>query len=467
MHFKEALMKRFEKFTAILLLLPLALSACSTAPKVNQNSDGALQQANQTESLEQGDPLDQGEIALPKAELADKKVTVYCWSEYFPEKEFEWESRSFVDHYGGEVETILSSGDYYENFYKLIAAGEIPDIMVAEAQSFPNMIMRGLVQPWDPYLAYDDPIWDETGAKGTIEEMRFDGQIYNLTAKAHTLGTMFYNLRIIEENGLEDPAELQARGAWDWDAFRELLDQTTMDVDGDGAIDVYGIVNTGDFPLALFASTGETHIEFSGSKFFNNLKSQKVRDAADFLYEIGVHGEGYMKLGDPIGDFLNGNAAFVFTNDYRGYVDYSALWETDGLGVVPMPAYPGADAQWQMALADNWWLMKGAKNPEGAALLMLCDQYDRVLSIDPNAASARQTLVNEYVAHGFTKDAAEATVSITQDLPVKIVFSRCVRLPDGNLEYYAMDQPWTTLADSASGAVDKAIADAVTPMAVE
>ena len=78
------------------------------------------------------------------------------------------------------------------------------------------------------------PCGDETGARACIDEMKWDGRIYNITGKSHDLGVMFYNKRLVEQTGLEDPAELQARGEWAWDTFKQYLEETTLDTDGDG-----------------------------------------------------------------------------------------------------------------------------------------------------------------------------------------------------------------------------------------
>ncbi len=457
----------------------LLLAGCG---KTNEGGDADTDspggQKVQGESSENGEPQGGGEdnrqadrsyvegtsidvTGMPQAELAEKKVTVYCWGEYVPEKLYDWQGYRFQDYYGGEVEVILSTGDYYENLYKLIAAGEIPDIVIGEAKSFPAFLMKDLVQPWDDYVDFDNPVWQETGSLEDIDKMRYDGKVYNITAKSHNLGVMFYNQRLISEAGLEEPMELQKRGEWTWEKFREYLDATTMDTTGDGITDVYGIVNTGDFPLALFASTGELHIEYENNQFINNMKSQKIQDAANFLYEIGNNGSQLMSLGDPVSEFLNGKAAFVYTNDYRGYVDYAALWETDGIGIVPMPKYSGADGQYQASLTDNIWLMKGAKNPEGAALLVLAEQYDSLLNVDPQAESARQSQIDDWMEKGFSREAAEAVLDIN-DMPTKILWPRNIPIADGNVEYRAMDTPWTTLSDTVSGSVDKAILDATT-----
>ena len=458
-------MKTLKRIFALMLALCL-LTGCggsgesgkdgSDTPGGNNGGSGRL------EGHTYIDGTDIDVTGMPEMKLENKKVTVYCWGEYVPEKLHDWQGYRFIDYYGGEVEVILSTGDYYENLYKLITAGEIPDIVIGEAKSFPNFIMKDLVQAWDTYVDFDNPVWKETGAMSDIDKMRYDGKVYNITAKSHNLGVMFYNKRIISDAGLEEPMELQKRGEWTWEKFKEYLDATTMDTTGDGITDVYGIVNTGDFPIALFASTGELHIEYENTTFRNNIKSQKIQDAANFLYEIGNNGAQYMSLGDPVSEFLNGKAAFVYTNDYRGYEDYAALWDTDGIGIVPMPKYSGADEQYQASLTDNIWLMKGAKNPEGAALLVLAEQYDRLLNLDPAMENSQESQIKEWVDKGFSQEAAEAVVAINA-MPTKILWSRNITMTEGNVEYRAMDTPWTTLADTVSGAVDKAIENATTP----
>ena len=401
---------------------------------------------------------------MPEHELADKDVVVYSWMDYVQDPGNDWEGFRFEDYYGGNVETVIATGDYYENLYRMISAGDIPDAAVAEATSFPAMIMRGLVQPWDEYIDFSDSIWEETDALDEIEAMRWsDGHIYNISGNSHVLGVMFYNKRLIEDAGLDDPAELQAEGKWTWDEFFYYLEELTQDVDGDGVTDIYGMVNTGDFPIAVFCSTGETPIEYKDGVFYNNLSSQTQKDAGDFLYKLMNSNPRVISTGDPVSIFQQGRAAFVYTNDYRGYIDYASLWETDGLGIVPFPAYKEGYPQYQAALVDYLYLMKGAQNPEGAALMAMAQRYDVKLNVAPGAADADETMKLDFIEHGFTEEAAQMIVDIN-NMPHKIIWSRSITIPNGNLEYRAMVTPWTTLRDSMSGAVDSAIKSATTPM---
>ena len=452
---------KIKKIVAFALIAAICVSAaaCGGNDASGSNGQSGVSTENDRVYIE-GTQIDV--TGMPEVTLENKTVTIYCWSEYLPELEKAWEGYRFQDYYGGEVKVIVGTGNYYENLYKLITAGEIPDIVIGDATSFPNFIMKDLVQPWDPYVDFTDTVWQKTGAMEDIEKMKYDGNIYNITHKSHNLGVMFYNQRIISEAGLEDPMELQAAGQWTWEKFREYLDETTMDTNGDGVTDVYGLVNTGDFLTAFFASTGDLYLEYANGTYTNNIKSQKIQDAANFVYGIGNNGEQLMSFADATSEFLNGKAAFVYTNDYRGYIDYAALWETDGIGIVPLPKYSGAQEQYQASLTDHFWLMKGAQNPEGAALLVLSEQYDSILNVDPNYETAEQAAVAKWVSHGFTQEAAQAVVDISK-MPTKILWTRNIPLPDGYVEYMAMDTPWTTLADTVSGSVDQAIADAMTP----
>ena len=93
---------------------------------------------------------------------------------------------------------------------------------------------------------------------------------------------------------------------------------------------------------------------------------------------------------------------------------------------------------------------------------MLAEQYDSVLNANPDAESPTEAAIAEWMGHGFTRQAAEAVVAM-QEMPTKILWTRNIPLPDGYVEFRAMDTPWLTLADTVSGSVDQAIKDAMQP----
>ena len=40
---------------------------------------------------------------MPEKELENKDVVVYCWSEFVPEKVYDWSGFRFEDYYGGNA----------------------------------------------------------------------------------------------------------------------------------------------------------------------------------------------------------------------------------------------------------------------------------------------------------------------------------------------------------------------------
>lgn len=49
-----------------------------------------------------------------------------------------------------------------------------------------------------------------------------------------------FNVQMLQDNNLEDPRDLYARGEWTWDKFNEYCKVLTQDTDGDGQTDQYG-----------------------------------------------------------------------------------------------------------------------------------------------------------------------------------------------------------------------------------
>jgi hypothetical protein len=76
-----------------------------------------------------------------------------------------------------------------------------------------------------------------------VPQTIMDGQIWSFRrneplVEVQALGV---NLNIIEDIGAESPVSLWERGAWDWQAMREIMLMATRDLDGDGEIDQFGI----------------------------------------------------------------------------------------------------------------------------------------------------------------------------------------------------------------------------------
>lgn len=136
---------------------------------------------------------------LPDVELENKEVSLYFWGDSFGA------GRTFTENFGGTLKVVQSSGDYYENLYALIAAGECPDLIIAHDNTFPSFITKEIARPLDDYIYLDNPIWNESRDLACMKDMSFGGKLYVATYEFHGLGVMFYNERMFEEASWRPP----------------------------------------------------------------------------------------------------------------------------------------------------------------------------------------------------------------------------------------------------------------------
>ena len=104
----------------------------------------------------------------------------------------------------------------------------------------------------------------------------------NMVANTNPLA---FNLQMIEDANLEDPRDLVERGEWTWDKFVEYCQVLTKDLDGDGAIDVYGFGGwPEDYLTELLMSNG-TYIAGTPKE---NLSSPEVAETLQFMQDLNL-----------------------------------------------------------------------------------------------------------------------------------------------------------------------------------
>lgn len=408
---------------------------------------------------------------MPKVDLTDKVVSMYFWGDsyenYGKEGLEPWQQHTFEKVYGGQLKVVQSSGDYYENLYALMTAGDCPDVILAHDNTFPSFIMNGIAQPAEDFIYTDNAIWSEIRDLEDMKQMEINGHIYCVTTAFHGLGVLFYNERILEEAGLDMPVELWKNGEWTWDKFSEYMIDLTQDTDRDGLTDIYGMAYGSDFYHCWFGTTGVDMIDFVDGKFVNLLKDERITAAADFLYNHGPMGEDVFLEGDPTDLLVNGKVAMGFTNDWRLYYNLAELEATDGLGVVPLPQSPFMDSCVNSTIPDYWYILKDAKNPVGAGLFLLCNRYDDVVNVDPSKEKldARETYIQSVMKEGSgcSREDAEVLYVINRELPSVLLTSRYISIDRSEL----LSTPWTTIADSIYEATNQKIIDAMTPAVAE
>ena len=144
--------------------------------------------------------------------------------------EFYWQNLT----YAGTMESINNS---------ILAGDPDCDIYLVELSFGIPAALNGLATDLKTVLPADDDLFT------TQQNIKYldlgDGKacILKRVEAASTVEATYplaFNKQMLEDNNLEDPRELYARGEWTWDKFIEYCQKLTQDTDGDGQIDQYG-----------------------------------------------------------------------------------------------------------------------------------------------------------------------------------------------------------------------------------
>ncbi|MDQ0918838.1 ABC transporter substrate-binding protein [Paenibacillus sp. V4I5] len=204
----------------------------------------------------------------------------------------------------------------------------------------------------------------------------YNNHQYGLIDSAPSPYGIFYNKTLVQKLGLEDPYELQQKGQWNWEKFREFSKKATQDTNGDGKTDVWGITGAYGKVKAfaeqlVYTNKGAVDKDSSGAiKFSLNSENaiQALQYASD-LFNVDKSIEQPIPE-DASKEFVAGKGVM-----YAGF-----SWELGGLkdnmkgqelGYVFFPKGPKADKYVSYTPFGNMWMVsKYSKNAEVALHIM-------------------------------------------------------------------------------------------------
>lgn len=267
----------------------------------------------------------------------------------------------FEAKYGGKVTVNVVGWNKGANaIQEAMTTGDMFDLVFTEGNArFPGDAVAELYQPIDEWLDYN--AFD----KASLDAFLYNGSHWVFTNYAITSPyLLIYNKTIFEEEGLDTPTDLFNAGEWTYAKFLEYCEYFTRDLDGDGALDQWGIGPRYKNQNFGYANDGIIVKEIAGGKLAANIDSEEVKQYYEFLAEF---------------QRINKEACKEVNLAARLHVMYSeagpsagvptAEESTDEFDFVPLPTYDGRLAT--TPVWDNGYAMvKGAPNPEGAGVLM-------------------------------------------------------------------------------------------------
>ncbi|MCY4438402.1 MAG: extracellular solute-binding protein [Chloroflexi bacterium] len=207
----------------------------------------------------------------------------------------------------------------------------------------------------DPYLAADGDVSPDDFYDATKE--RYQGQTYGLAWFSNGK-EIWFNKNLFTEAGLQNPTEMEADGAWTWEALLESAKLLTK-VEGDE------IVQGGVQLYAGFTSYLCMYAWAYGADFWDEgctmptFTSDSFRDAVQFHVDVALK---HKVMG---GSYIKGTQAMFNTGSFNvrtfeANITPEQLFE---IGMAPMPSGPAGRP---VALANNAMYLGGSGvNPDG------------------------------------------------------------------------------------------------------
>lgn len=352
-------------------------------------------------------------ITLPAAEdvaAAGSEIVWFAWFDSFhnyDEAEVVntgfW---TFKEKYGCSIEWIECEwGRRFDDLANLILAGTAPDFYPGDCETFPYYAIKGMFQPVDDYIDYNDPLW--SGVKDYADTyFSLGGDHYMIITSRSAENVVAYNRRVIDEWGFEDPAELYYNDEWTWDAYYDMCVEFSDPNEDRYALDGYHLC------IGLLHSVGQNIVAYDTEqkKFVTHLDDPRIERAADVMYDLAKNECVYprWKNGGAIRNNTEGagikeglalfyiRASWVFTGTVEEISGIFGDVTQNEVMFVPLPRDPDGDGfYYTESIPNGFCIVNGAENPEGVALLASCDRFK---TLDPTVVSIdRRQLEEKYL----------------------------------------------------------------------
>lgn len=162
------------------------------------------------------------------------------------------------------------------NFFQLAVQGMLSgetlgDFMHCRTGDYIAWKNAGVLQDLNPYTDVLDLDNTEKWSKLILDNTTEGNKTYGLATNPNAMFTyVTFNKRLFDEAGLDYPYEYIKNGQWDFNKVAEVAKKLTIDTDGDGTVDQYGL--TAYSPAAL----GHTMIIANGGQLIDDKKGKPL-----------------------------------------------------------------------------------------------------------------------------------------------------------------------------------------------
>gem|GEM_PF-1241843 len=206
--------------------------------------------------------------------------------------------------------TYLSHKEMVEKVSMELATGSSTyDIVYIDNFSLPQLAAAGWLEPQDKYIEKSGFDLSDFG-EGFVKGLSYDGEIYSPPYYAETL-VYFFRKDLFDEYGISKVPDT-------YEDMRDIAKKLHLDTDGDGTVDVYGMVMRGDKFYGYVCYTFAAVLKGYGSDWFDDDWNVTFNNAdgieaatmwADMMRNYAPPGVATYGWHEALADFNQGRAA--------------------------------------------------------------------------------------------------------------------------------------------------------------
>ena len=261
-----------------------------------------------------------------------------------------------------ELIHIPSQSDYRKRMAADLAAGTPADVLLINYRRYADFAAQGALEPLGEYLAQSELIAEGDFYPQAITPFIWNGELMCIPQNLSSL-VVYYNRSLFDQADIPYPAN-----DWTWQDFLSTAQALTLDTDGDGATDQFGLgMEPSLIRLAPFLWQGGAEL-VDNAEFPTRLmlETPEALRAVQFFVDLSATYHVVPNLEEEAAEesesrFINGTLAMFF-NSRRGVPTYREItaFEWD---VAPLPQ----DAERASVLhADGYCLPSASQHKDAA-----------------------------------------------------------------------------------------------------
>ncbi len=308
-------------------------------------------------------------IAVPvsvAASAANKLTVIGCGVNFGPEMQQAFDLFTARTGVSIDLVPVTSWEDVTQKVITMSAAGVPLDVVYGDDLRIFAFAEQKLLQPIDTLIARDGMNMRVYPAP-VVEGMKVRGNLYSLPT-AVSINGLFYNADLFDKFGQRHLPTDWSSQEFNWDEFIAIAKKMTIDTNGDGKTDQYGLHGFGSYGgFNQIGLWNAQDTDFNRTRY-NGSDPQVLKALGQIMSiytEHKVHG----------GNFLNGTAAMLtvqsyYVNNIRTQMDKGSFFSWK-IGVLPR-----AETRVSQSAFLSLGITAGSKNTENAWKFIRFLTYD-------------------------------------------------------------------------------------------